>query len=145
MTRYKLIIITKEVALHYFQAEDKLYRLFLDYHKAYEWARPLLEKQIHYITEPLLYPYFIDSLEKDLSKIGFDKLPSEHAAYVSCLSDSSIYLEDRHIIFDHAGSAKEEWQVFDCLKKISPYFFAVNINKEAYGWLKPLKVYSVLS
>ncbi|SFP99813.1 sporulation inhibitor of replication protein SirA [Salibacterium halotolerans] len=142
MTRYQLIIITKEVALQYYQTEDKLYRLFLDYHQAYEWARPLLEKQIYYITEPLLYPYFISTLHNDLQKAGFQK--KNRYTYTRARTGSSIYLDDREVIFDHAGDAKEEWQVFDCFKKVSPYFFAVNMKKETYGWLKPLKVYSVL-
>ncbi|MGY4689914.1 sporulation inhibitor of replication protein SirA [Salibacterium sp. K-3] len=142
MTRFQLTIITKEVALQYYQAEYKLYRLFLDYHEAYEWARPLLKKQIYYITEPLLYPYFIGTLHEDFKKSGFHK--KKRDMYVSRRSASTIYLKKRQIIFDHAGPAKEEWQVFDCLKKISPYFFAVNMKKETYGWLKPLKVYSVL-
>ncbi|WP_185819627.1 sporulation inhibitor of replication protein SirA [Salibacterium salarium] len=145
MTRYQLTIITKEVALHYYQSEDKLYRLFLDYHNAYKWARPVLEKQIRYVTEMFLYNTFIDTMRKDLRSIGFhEEIERGGYAFYSNTSHSKIYMQERCMIFEHNGSAKEEWEVFDCLKKISPYIFAVNIDKGAFGWLKPLKVFSVL-
>ncbi|RSL32760.1 sporulation inhibitor of replication protein SirA [Salibacterium salarium] len=145
MSRYQLTIITKEVALHYYQSEDKLYRLFLDYHKAYDWARPVLEKQIRYVTETFLYNGFIDTIRKDLQSIGFkEELRNGEYFFYSKHSCSKIHMHKRYIIFEHNGSVKEEWEVFDCLKNISPYIFAVNIKKGAFGWLKPLKVFSVL-
>ncbi|WP_240375402.1 sporulation inhibitor of replication protein SirA [Bacillus piscicola] len=147
MSRYQLVIIQKEIALQYYQSEGKLYRLFLDYHHAYEWARPVLEKQIRYITEGIGIEDWNRFIHSQLEKIGYQMIPSRSGNalfYHSPITGSNLRIEDSAIIFDHAGDAKEEWEVFDCLKQVSPCVFAVNIERSIYGWLKPLKVFSVL-
>ncbi|MFB4164160.1 sporulation inhibitor of replication protein SirA [Alteribacillus sp. JSM 102045] len=145
MTRYQMVIITKEVALQYYQSEDKLFRLFLDYNRAYEWARPVLEKQIRYITDAVLPVHWNNSLSCYLQELGYnEEKTKEGYSYYSEKSNNNLYVTERYIYFHHAGNSKQEWEVFDCIKNLSPYVFAVNFEKEAYGWLKPLKVFSVL-
>ncbi|SDH53640.1 sporulation inhibitor of replication protein SirA [Alteribacillus bidgolensis] len=144
-TRFQMVIITKEVAMQYYQSENKLFRLFLDYERAYEWARPVLEKQIRYITEAILPAHWNDSLSCQLHNIGYKEEKAETGyLYFSEKSKSKLFVDDRFVHFTHSGSPKVEWEVFDCLKSLSPYVFAVNFEKETYGWLKPLKVFSVL-
>ncbi|SFE37324.1 sporulation inhibitor of replication protein SirA [Alteribacillus iranensis] len=145
MNRYQLVIIQKEVALHYYQSEEKLFRLFLDYHKAYDWAQPVLEKQIHYITEDIKRRDWKRYIHEPLKNIGYNSTSmGEGLFYQSLKTESSLKVTNQSIWFHHEGDVKEEWKVFDCLKSLSPCMFAVNIDRNTYGWLKPMKVFSVL-
>lgn len=140
-----MVIVTKEVALQYYRSEDKLYRLFLDYERAYEWARPVLERQIRYITEEISSVHWSQSLSGYLREKGFlEKKAKDYYFYYSEKSESEIMVNGRFIYYYHMGPPKEEWDVFDGLKKLSPYVFAMNMERETFGWLRPLKVFSVL-
>lgn len=145
MTRYQLVVLKKEIALHYYQSEDKLFRLFLDYHNAYDWAQPVLEKQIRYITEKINVPEWNRLVHGPLRDIGYHGTSiGSGLFYQSPRTESSLRVDERVVWFNRLGGPEEEWKVFDCLKRLSPCVFAVNIERSAYGWLKPLKVFSVL-
>ncbi|MFB5663993.1 sporulation inhibitor of replication protein SirA [Alteribacillus sp. HJP-4] len=144
MSRYLLVIIKKEVALQYYRKEDKLFRLFQDYVQAYEWARPVLEKQIRYITEPISIQNKSSELLTCLNTHEYIPYNNHPCSYISTKNSSKIEWNEMFMKFENAGTWKEEWAVFDCLKNQSPYFFAMNMDKKLYGWLKPLKVFSVL-
>lgn len=145
MTEYQFVIITEEVAFQYYQSEDKLYRLFKDYHESYDWAKPLLNKQIQYITKNDWHTEWTIPIRGKLQAIGFyeEEIGSEYR-YYSKDSKSILRIQSHCAIYQHAGKRKEEWRVFEVLSAVSPYVFAICLEKEKYGWLKPLKVFSVL-
>lgn len=145
MTEYQFVIISEDVAFQYYQSEDKLYRLFKDYQESYDWAKPLLNKQIQYITKNDWHTGWTIPKRGQLQAIGFyEEEISSGYKYYSKHSGSTLYVHSHCAIYQHAGEKKEEWQVFDAIGKVSPYVFAVCLEKEKYGWLKPLKVFSVL-
>ncbi|WP_100399230.1 sporulation inhibitor of replication protein SirA [Bacillus sp. FJAT-44742] len=146
MNRYVLYLMEKEVAVQYYQSEDKLYRLFQDYERAYKWAKPLLEKQIKYVTTPIPIEDWLLSMEGMFQDQGFRKAVKEDQSLMFKNTDetASLTVTPTFMILETDGDYQKEWIVFDIIKQLSDYIFAINYKKQTFGWLKPLKVYTVL-
>lgn len=148
MIHYSLFIFQEEVAHRYYGQEAKLFYLFVEHERARGEQKEIIHKQIEYITKPIPVLPLQQQLNKAFrTEKGYTCSGNRHTLQRKN-SDSKVELilerEAAHLISSH-DSFEEEMMFFEVLRKLEPTFFAFSLDKERYGWLKPIKQNMFLS
>ncbi|GAK09051.1 sporulation inhibitor of replication protein SirA [Geomicrobium sp. JCM 19038] len=138
MHRYDIYLLKTEYANSFVRAEDKLFRLF----KEYETVKPLYEivkKQIEYICRPLSMDEITEQLPFHKKKMAGGKV-----IFIEDEQKMKMSINEQRIQLWSEEGHDDEWPWFDTLQSLDPYFFACDVQREKYGWLKPVKFKSLL-
>ncbi|MBB6449206.1 hypothetical protein HNR44_001155 [Geomicrobium halophilum] len=142
MHRYDIYLLRPEIAHQYFQMEIKLFQLFKEY-ETIRSIQSILQKQVDYICRPISIQHLVEWF----SSLQMYKNESDSERYFFSLQGEKgvkVTVSERRVqIFSMLG-LENEWIWFDQLQMYDPYFFACDIQREKYGWLKPMKIHSQL-
>lgn len=140
MRKYELFLIREDIAKHYVGRERLIYALIADYKNADEHNSFILHKQIQYITEP------INSEKERLLFLGevfkIKNLQVEVADSILIIcknSKAKINFQTEAIKLESDGDYEAEMILFEILRKFRSYYIAIDVSKQKYGWLKPIK------
>ncbi|SDI96141.1 sporulation inhibitor of replication protein SirA [Natribacillus halophilus] len=143
MHRYDIYLLRPEVARQFIQLESKLFRLF----KEYETVPSIhheVQKQVDYICRPISIHHLGAWLS---SSTMTDFHPDENDSYVYYVEEDEgvkLTMSERRLQIWSTLDREDEWVWFDKLQTYDPYFFACDIKREKYGWLKPMKMHTHL-
>lgn len=140
MRTYFIYLIKAEFADYFYGRESRFFQLFAGSHSANGDLQEIIHKQIDYITEPL--PYL------DLHKL-FSQSVQNQQIYIKgkvyCMGNeknkdkAELAIEEDCLQLSAWGGFESETIFFEVLRKYSGHFFAVDIENERYGWVKPVK------
>lgn len=140
MRDYLIYLIEDEFAEYFYGRERKIVELF----KAEKQSRgELLEtirKQINYITKPLPYLDLHKQLSYSVEKREFfikGKTYIKQSAHKR--SRAELTIEDRVIHLQATGNYDSESFFFETLRKLDGRFLAMDLHRNHYGWVKPIK------
>ncbi|RWR11661.1 sporulation inhibitor of replication protein SirA [Siminovitchia fortis] len=140
MRTYFIYMIKDEFADYFYGRESRFFQLFAGSHSADGNLKEIIHKQIDYITEPL--PYL------DLHKL-FSQFVQNQQIYIKgkvyCMGQAKdkdgaeLAIEEDWLQLNAWGGFESETIFFEVLRKFDGHFFAVDIENERYGWVKPVK------
>ncbi|WP_160141549.1 sporulation inhibitor of replication protein SirA [Salicibibacter halophilus] len=140
MHRYDIYLLNQEIARQFIQMENKLFHLFKEY-ETVPSLRQEAQKQVDYICRPIS----IHHLGEWLSSAQITSFPQgEGDGFVYYLEGSEgvkLMLSERRVQIWSTLDMEDEWLWFDHLQAYDPYFFACDVEREKYGWLKPIKMH----
>ncbi|GAF23515.1 MULTISPECIES: sporulation inhibitor of replication protein SirA [Shouchella] len=142
MRYYELFNVTEDVASSYLGKEMKLFQLFEEREQARKHTQPIYDRQINYITTSMP--------EEEIKQIFLSRYKEEDANRFVAASDENpknhcaLMLDAKKICLQAEGDLQAETDVFDLLREVNGFFFAVNVNDRRFGWLKPYEKQSVL-
>ncbi|KOO46420.1 sporulation inhibitor of replication protein SirA [Priestia koreensis] len=141
MRKYDIYLIEKEVANHYYQRAGLIFQLFKDFQQPSHIQYDELKKQVEYITKPLPIEELEDAIESAfLHTTAFFKGEKQYKlSILKTQSRARIKMYDRLISLEGIGGVDAETAFFEVLRKLNPYFLAMDFTKEQYGWLTPIK------
>ncbi len=138
---YQLYLLDEAIVNRYYGQEIKLFNLFCERFTADHSLKLLLTKQVEYITKPLptkdvsnilmQEDYYLSSERLDLSTFRM-----EHRSSGSWID---VKIKDQHLLLLAFGKLEIETRLFERLKELNTYFFAVNVGQKRFGWLGPIK------
>ena len=140
MRTYFIYLIKDEFADYFYGRESRFYQLFSGSHHSDGELKDIINRQINYITEPL--PYL------DLHKLFSQSVHSQHIyikgkVYCTGLAKESdgaeLAIEEDWLQLNAWGGFESETIFFEILRRFKGHFFAVDIDNERYGWIKPVK------
>jgi hypothetical protein len=139
--KYKIYLLENDIASLYFGKESKLYHLFLEYERATEMKRSVIQKQIHYISKPIPSLHIRKLLNNTLnSRTDYRTEREGHVLkIVSPPSQARLVINESHILLQAEGSFEAETIFFEVLRKYDPCFLAMDFQLDRYGWLNPIK------
>ncbi|RST71268.1 sporulation inhibitor of replication protein SirA [Siminovitchia acidinfaciens] len=140
MRTYFIYLIKDEFADYFYGRESRFFQLFAGSHSSNGSLQEIIQKQIEYITEPL--PYL------DLHKL-FSQIVHNQYIYIKgkvyCTGHAKekdgaeLAIEEEWLQLNAWGGFESETIFFEVLRKFNGHFFAVDIENERYGWIKPVK------
>lgn len=139
--KYRLYLIEDEFAAHYFGRERMFYQLFRENEYSNGELKTIIEKQINYITKPLPVLRIHQLIQKKLGREkGFKADNGIYSIEINGnLSLATMELREDSIIVEGVGSYEAETVFFEVLRKCEASFLAVDLEKNRFGWLKPIK------
>ncbi len=143
MRLYELYIFEESVARHYYGQESKLFYLFVEHEKAMGSQKELLRKQVEYITKPIPTLLFQQKLRKAFSNIeGYKRKKNTHLIeLVGPDAQAELVIGPDKLYLTSVGDGfyEAETMFFEVLRKCEPTFFAISMEEQRYGWLRPFK------
>ncbi|QQK76229.1 sporulation inhibitor of replication protein SirA [Salicibibacter cibarius] len=143
MHRYDIYLLKPGIARQFIQLENKLFQLF----KEYETVPSLhheVQKQVDYICQPIS----IHHLGEWLSSAQITPFPQGRddglVYYLEESESVKLMLSERRVQIWSTLHMEDEWPWFDQLQAYDPYFFACDVERGRYGWLKPIKMHTHL-
>lgn len=139
---YHIFLIEDEIAEAFFGDESKLFHLFLESERTNTISRRrILQKQIDYITKPIvpadLQGYLDDALQ---SRSDYYRCAGSHRLQtVSGESRSELRLDKGRLIMQSTGGFEAETTFFEVLRQIERCFLAMDFRRQRFGWLNPIK------
>lgn len=139
--KYRLYLIEDEFAAHYFGRERMFFQLFRENEYSSGELKEIIEKQINFITKPLPVLRIHQLIQK---KLGRDKgFKAENGLYSielsGTLSQATVEIRENCIFVEGVGSYEAETVFFEVIRKCEDSFLAVDLEKNRFGWLKPIK------
>ncbi|WP_377911591.1 sporulation inhibitor of replication protein SirA [Bacillus songklensis] len=140
MRKYDIYLIEDEFAIHYFQKEDIMYQLFLEYKTSGKDHDIYVKKQIEYITKKIPILQLQLMIENKLGHShGLISFSSGEYGFKTENGLARLLLKHEYIYMEAEGTVEAEAGFFEVLRKISPCFLAMNFENHVYGWLNPVK------
>ncbi|MCM2674643.1 sporulation inhibitor of replication protein SirA [Alkalicoccobacillus plakortidis] len=141
MRSYQLYLLDEAIVNRYYGQEIKLFNLFCERFQADHTLKPLLTKQVEYITKPLPTKELLKILSKEdhylsSEQVNVSTYRMEHSPSGSWVD---VKLRDHHLLLMAFGKMEIETRLFERLKELNTYFFAVNVGQRRFGWLGPIK------
>ncbi|MGM0844648.1 MAG: sporulation inhibitor of replication protein SirA [Bacillota bacterium] len=142
MKSYRLYWIEDEIADFFYGRERSFYNLFLEERISTEKMQETVRKQIHYITKPIPFLPFNRALSQALSaKREYSQYDNKYYIESPCGKNTSrISVLDRYIEVELQGHSDWEAYIFELLRKLDGRLLAIDLDREHFGWLKPIKV-----
>ncbi|HEX7065586.1 MAG TPA: sporulation inhibitor of replication protein SirA [Bacillales bacterium] len=142
MRHYHIFLIEDEIAEAFFGDESKLFHLFLEKESTNTiQRRRILQKQIDYITRPIIPAIMQGYLDEALryrsdyyTCAGFHRLEA-----VSGESRSELRLGKGRLTMRSTGGFESETTFFEVLRQVERCFLAMDFRRQRYGWLNPIK------
>lgn len=133
--------IRPEVASHYFGQEIKIFRLFKEQQNCSDYLKPIIERQINYITCPIPAMKIERLVQRSLKK--FAKYESDSFKHFIEVdqgnSRAQLSISLRKMVIISEGTLEAETIFFEIIRKIAANFLAIDLQSERYGWLNPIK------
>ncbi|RIW28753.1 sporulation inhibitor of replication protein SirA [Bacillus salacetis] len=143
MKFYRLYWIENEIADYFYGRERSFFNLFRESGSADGPLREVIKSQINYITRCIPFLPFNRAISQALaSKREFKQSENQFHIESSCGQNTAkIRLLDRYIEVELQGHSSD-WDayIFEVLRKLDGRLFAIDIENEQFGWLKPIKV-----
>ncbi len=143
MVNYTLFVFDENVARRYYGQEAKLYCLFVEHDRATGSHKELIHKQIKYITKPVPVLKLQQQLKKAFkTEKRYAYSDNRHILTVGKNDAKAELVIDKdavHITLTGDECYELETMFFEVLRKSTPTFFAVSLDQQRYGWLKPFK------
>lgn len=140
MRKYDIYLIEEEFALHYFQNEDVMYRLFVEYKTSGVHRDQYVKKQIEYITKKIPILQLRWMVENRFRKDpNWTTLSDNEYKYEKENSKARLELTEDFVFMEAEGTVEAETIFFEVLRKLNPCFLAMNYDDHVYGWLNPVK------
>ncbi|HLR01525.1 MAG TPA: sporulation inhibitor of replication protein SirA [Virgibacillus sp.] len=134
LPEYTIIRVKEEIARHYFQKSELLYRFFMAY--KYNRHERYLKRQYHYITKDFSRNTVINQLDiGDVDHINKQGDPFEIS---SGKNNIALHVSKKHIRFCCDTMQDAETLLFIPLRKVYPYLFVVCNDYVNYGWVSPI-------
>lgn len=141
MRSYQLYLLEDEVVSRYYGQEIKLFNLFCERFQANLTLKPLLTKQVEYITKPIPLKGLTNVLTKEDHYLSSDRINTSTYRMAHQPSESwiDVKLRDHYLLVTAFGEMEVETRLFERLKEMDSHFFAVNVGQRRFGWLGPIK------
>ncbi|MCM3713304.1 sporulation inhibitor of replication protein SirA [Halalkalibacter oceani] len=143
MRHYELFIFEESVARQYYGQEAKLFHLFKEHEQARGEKRELLSKQIEYITKPIPALLLQQKLNEAFSyERGYIQHKNRYFLDLFSRGAKAELMIERRALYltsDGEESTEAETMFFEVLRKCEPTFFALSLNEQRFGWLRPIK------
>lgn len=137
----EIYFIKREVAQEYFGKELKIFRLFQDKHQSPSYLKPVIERQIKYITSPIPVMKIQRVVLQRLKK--FKHYHEENFLHYIELnngkSKAQLSISLRKMVIRSEGSLEAETIFFEAIRQVAANFIAIDIENNRYGWLNPIK------
>lgn len=145
MRQYDLYIIDDLFANYYYGRERMFYNLFKEFESAPKDLKKTILNQVDYITIPIpslrihtLITQHLQSFQHFLIDNGCYYLKSQKG-------QASLKILKGKMIIESKGDFDIEMKFMDVLAKSEHHFFAVDLENERYGWVKPIKEKLIIS
>jgi len=134
MPKYTIIRVRGEIARHYFQKSDLLYRFLLTY--KYNHHKDYLQRQHSFVTRCIspekIMGQIQDMYESQLIMRGNNiEISSGH-------NKIALHISKKQIKFCCETMQDAETLLFPALRKVYPYLFVVCEDYVNYGWISPI-------
>ncbi|TSB45170.1 sporulation inhibitor of replication protein SirA [Alkalicoccobacillus porphyridii] len=141
MRSYQLYLLEEDIVQRYYGQEIKLFNLFCERFQANLALKPLLTKQVEFITKPLPVKHLTKILSKEDHYLNSDQINISTFRMAHPPSESwiDVKLRDHYLLVTAFGKMEVETRLFERLKELDSHFFAVNVGQHRFGWLGPLK------
>ncbi|MCA1320820.1 sporulation inhibitor of replication protein SirA [Bacillus tianshenii] len=138
MRHYMIYLIEEEVAKHYAGNELKLFQLFLQYEKE-DQLQDVVKQQVDYITIPIPTFPLQQALETSMKHIeGYQAQSYQHKIEKKD-SMAKLSIFEKYLKLSSSGSYEAEAIFFEVIRKLAPFFLAIDTNSGRFGWLQPIK------
>ncbi|MDX5476546.1 MAG: sporulation inhibitor of replication protein SirA [Bacillaceae bacterium] len=140
MRHFHIYLIEEEVAKQYYGREAKIYQLFQEYEQNIK-LKPLISKQIDFITQTIPAFKLQKVMESNLkNRNDYEGQMYKHSIWLpNSRSAASISIFETYIELTATGSFEAETIFFEILRKENPFYMAIDIRSERFGWLFPIK------
>lgn len=139
MRKYELYLIEEIFATYFYGRERKFFNLFKEHSESENELKEITGKQIKYITKPIptirLHAQLIHQFQHR-SDFFFQK---GHYMIKSKNSEANLQIFQRNLSLMATGYLEAEDTLMNALRKTEFNFFAIDIENEQYGWIKPIK------
>ncbi|WAA13504.1 sporulation inhibitor of replication protein SirA [Fervidibacillus halotolerans] len=139
MRQYDLYIIEDLFAIYFYGREQMFFQLFKECHESGEGIKDILIKQVEYITKPIPTKYIYSHILQELGKRTDLIIKRKSFLIVNKRGDTELFLEHKKLHVKSSGDMFAEFIFMDTLKSLDIHFFALDLENERFGWLKPLK------
>lgn len=140
MRTYLIYLIKDEIAEYFYGNERKFYKLFKTERRAFGQLKQIVQKQIAYITKPLPYLELHQLLSQSVNnKQIYIKNKVYCTGNVKETTGAEMAIEETLIHLHGWGGFESESIFFEILRKFDGRFFAIDVDDERYGWIKPVK------
>lgn len=140
MRTYNIYIINEEFANYYYGRERMFYDLFKDFNESHQIRKEILEKQITYITDSIPSLRIHTSLMKHLQKLNTFFFEKGTYHLVERDGKATLDIFNRYIQLQAFGNIEPELKFMDVLATFNYHFYAVDLENERFGWVKPYKI-----
>ncbi len=140
MRRFVIYMVKEEFCLHFFGNEERLYNLLFQYEfKQDMQAYNIIKRQVKYITKEIPVQLLKQQIESKVKN-----RPDGHVLLNTFYIDgndthASLSLHQNFLLMRSGGTYEAETVFFEALRKIDPYFLAIDYHNKNYGWLNPIK------
>jgi len=140
MSRYELYIIDDRFANYFYGREKMFFNLFQEYENARGRLKNILARQVEYITKPI--PALkIHKLLIQLLQTRSDFYIHNGDYYIENRTGlAKLTLEERKLIIESTGNMDCELTFLEILRKSEFNFYAVEIERNQYGWVRPFRI-----
>ncbi|WP_100331014.1 sporulation inhibitor of replication protein SirA [Bacillus xiapuensis] len=142
MRTYQIYWIGEEFAHYFYGRERNFFQLFFESSCSGTDKQQIIEKQVQYITNKFAPSKVKQLLTEALGeRHGFSiekggyyriELPNEKGG-------AELFAESECLYLKATGSYESETIFFHALKKMNACLFAVDFERNNYGWLQPIK------
>ncbi|MFZ3587820.1 sporulation inhibitor of replication protein SirA [Bacillus sp. DJP31] len=141
MREYTIYWIEEEFAHHYFGREKMFYHLFEEYTSAIGELRPILNKQVNYVTKPIPVLHINQFIQNEMkTKTNYRFIEELHIFQANKnKSKATLHVSEQHLTLVGTGEYEAEMTFFELLRKWDSRFLAVDTNQMRFGWLTPIK------
>jgi len=115
------------------------YHLFKEYDESESELKEILLKQIHYITRPISSLRVHTQIIRKLQTTNDFFIKNGIYLIDNKRGQAQLEIFDRYISLKSNGNIDIELLFMDALRETEFNFFAVDVEHERYGWLKPMK------
>ncbi|CAG9621848.1 sporulation inhibitor of replication protein SirA [Sutcliffiella rhizosphaerae] len=136
MREYIIYLIEDEIAKHYSGNEIKLFQLFKQYEQEHD-IQSIIKQQIDYVTLTIPTIRLQHSLETALHA-NKNYNPSQQKIE-KIDSMAKLTINEKYLKLTSNGSFEAEAIFFEIIRKLAPFFLAIDTKSNRYGWLQPIK------
>lgn len=139
MRRYDLYIIEDSFANYYYGREYFFYNLFKEYERANRKMKPILEKQVEYISSSIPVIRIHRQLVEQLKTRDDFYMKNGMFLIENSRGSASFKIQTDKCILQSRGSFDIDMVFMEALRKTDFNFLAIDIENERFGWVKPIK------
>ncbi|WP_033828997.1 sporulation inhibitor of replication protein SirA [Bacillus andreraoultii] len=139
MRRYDLYIIEDLFANYYYGREYFFYNLFKEYENANRKMKPILLKQVEYISSSIPVIRIHRQLMEQLKQRDDFYMKNGMFLIENSRGSASFAIQTNKCILQSRGSFDIDMVFMEALRKTDFNFLAIDIANERFGWVKPIK------
>ena len=136
-----IYFIKPEVARHYFGQEVKIFNLFQELKTSSNFMKPIIEKQVKYITKPIPAMKIQRLVSQSLQNVPNYQVDNfkHYLELDNGKSKAQLTISLGQITILSEGTTEAETVFFEVIRQFAANFIAIDLDSERFGWLNPIK------